>query len=224
MTGSQLAITLSLYIISLALALILSILKKKATGRSRIPIIIHVILFVFFIISKILSPLSFLSGYIFLIFFCSGIITGGYLFRSGASLILQAYFFLYLLSIVVFIYSPSLLVGMISLNATKTDKSASYHLAANFFLEEQRSLLNDSDTSVQYKITQQFGIFHKTLARDIRFGKRIDSLKVLSFNPEFAADLRGYLNIKSTNLAGPDSLDLHIKFNTHQDERIQKKK
>lgn len=225
MSGSQLSITLSIYITSMALALIFSILKKKDKGKYfKLLLSIHLTLLMFFIICKFSMPLYNYTGYVFLFFFCSGIITGGYIFRSHAPLSLRIYFSLYVLSIVVFIFSPSLLVKAISFRLEQNEKPNHYHLTSNYFLEEEASMLNISDTMVKYKVTRHFGVFHKTLARNISFGDRIDSLKILSFNPAIDTRLRGYIYRKSITFASVDSIDMHIIFNLTPDEIIQKKK
>lgn len=225
MTGSQISFTLSIYILSIAIALILSILKKNISGVSiKVALIIHASLFVILILSLIVLPTSGVCGYFLLFFFCSGIVTAGYFFRSRVHTALQAYFALYLLSIILFIYSPSFLVRLISLNMPETGKTDQFRLKENYFLEEQLLMMNINDSLVQYKITQHFGVFHKTLARDIRFGCRIDSLKVLSFDPATEANVRAYIMRNSVKFASIDSLDLNIRFNLNQNEPIHKNK
>ena len=184
---------------------------------------IHGVLFAFFLLAFLLIEKSLLPGYLFLFFFCSGIISGGYLLRSKAPLLLRFYFLLYIASILLFLYSPSMLVRAITLELNDIAQNDQFRLADNYYLEEEQLLMEVSDATVKYKITQHFGVFHKTLARDLRFGSRLDSLLILSFNPAKGADIRGYISSKSPKFEGIDSVELHAVFNSPSKEHILRK-
>ncbi len=224
MSGSQLIMAISLYITSMAFAVIISIVIKNNTAKKRkLPLLIHVVLFAFFLFAFLFMDQPLLPGYLFLFFFCSGIITGGYLIRSNAPLLLRFYFTLYISSILLFLYSPSMLIRAMTLKLDNIAQNDPFRLADNYYLEEEQMLMQVSDSMATYKITQHFGVFHKTLARDLRFGNRLDSIKILSFNPANGADIRGYISSKSPTFEGIDSIELHAVFNSPSKAQILRK-
>ena len=225
MSDFQLIITLTLYIVSMAFAVILSIVRKnKEQGKWKMAVLIHIALLSCFLIFKAFFDAPVLAGYVFLIFFCSGIISGGYLIRSKAPTLLRFYFILYIASIILFIASPSTLVKTITLRFENTSQKDKFNITGNYYLEEEQMLMQVSESMVKYKITQHFGVFHKTLVRNLRFGNRLDSILILSFNPAIGADIRGYIQSKSPTFEGIDSIDVHTIFKTPSKELIQRKK
>ena len=148
MTASQLTLTLSLYILSIAFALILSIIRfKKSIVSWKLVFIIHVLLFIVFLLLHYLFQAAMSSRYFFLFFFCTGIISGGYLLRTDAPLLLRIYFSIYIGSIIVFISSPSYLVRLISLSNNKPNEIQVYRLTGNYFLEEEQMMKNIPDSA-----------------------------------------------------------------------------
>ena len=224
MSTAQLTLTLSLYILSIALALILSIIRfKKSIVSWKLIFIIHVLLFIVFLLLHYLFQAAVSSRYFFLFFFCTGIISGGYLLRSDAPLLLRIYFSIYIGSIIVFISSPSYLVRAISLSNEKPNEIQVYRLTGNYFLEEEQMMKNIPDSAVTYKITQHFGVFHKTLSTNLRFGSRLDSIAIVSFDKLKGTRIVGFHSIKTPNFTRQDSLELFAVFHLQSKERIQKR-
>jgi hypothetical protein len=224
MLGSLLIIAITLYITSMAFALILSITgRNKNSAKWKTILIIHLTFFACFLIFKLLSGEKPIAGLTFLLFFCSGIIGSGYTIRSKAPTLLRIYFALYIASIFIFLTSPSSLIKIITMKVDKSNRKEQFHLSSNYYLEEEQMLMGVSDSLVKYKITQHFGVFHKTLTRDLRFGYRLDSIRILSFNPATGALLRGYSSSKSITFEVPDSVDLKAVFNSPAKEQIQRK-
>ncbi len=146
----------------------------------------------------------------------------GMILRSDALLPLKIYFSLYFLSILFFIISPSHLFQYISYSWRSNNLFQTFHLRNNYFLEEQQSLLNPAGDQLKYKVIQSFGIFHKTLARDIDFGHPLDSIRIISFNPLSVLTLRGYFSAKSATFETHDSLDITTLLKV-QTEKIFRK-
>ena len=224
MTATQLTLTLSLYILSVAFAFILSLIRfKNSIFNWKFIGIIHVLLFIVFFLFKYVFQANNSSRYFFLFFFCSGIIAGGYLLRSNAPLLVRIYFSLFIVSIFVFISSPSYLVRTISMTSIKSNATSFFRLEANYFLEEEQMMMNIPDSAVTYKITQHFGVFHKTLSTNLRFGSRLDSIKLVAFDKLKGARIRGFNSIKTPNFTQWDSLEQFAVFNLQSNIRIQKK-
>jgi len=91
-------------------------------------------------------------------------------------------------------------------------------------MEEEKSMLSVSDSTTTYKITRQFGIFHKTLARNISFGMRLDSIRLNNFDEEKGIDVRGYYIRKTDTFEACDSMDISVPFVASKNTIIQKRK
>jgi hypothetical protein len=223
MSNFQLIASLTLYILSVVAALVLTITaKKRGTGSLKGMLILHMFLVLLF-------AMLFLSGnrniYIhlsFLFFFCSGILLSGLLLRSEQSLFMKIYSALFLSSIIFFLISPSRTIRFITFSHTEHQVNR-WNIVSNYFLEEEQLLLAHADSTTSYKITRQFGVFHKTLARDISFGNRVDSIKVLEFNENQNAIIRGYINENSSIFGTCDSMDISVPFVASKNTIIQKR-
>ncbi len=223
MNNTLLVITISAYIFSIAACLILSIaLRYVPIIKLKLPLLIHAMLMLLFCVLYMINQESTLLHYLSLAFVCSGLIMAGMVLRSDALLPFKVYFSLYLFTIVIFIVSPSQLFKYISYSWKSNDLYKTFHIKGNYFLEEQQGMLNLADDQIKYKVIQSFGIFHKTLARDIDFGHRLDSIRIISFNHLNALILRGYFSAKANNVNSPDSLQITTYLGAHTKQIIHK--
>ncbi len=209
MNNTLLVITISAYIFSIAASLILSIaLRNVPIIKLKLPLLIHAMLMLLFCVLYLINHDSKLLHYLSLAFVCSGLIMAGMVIRSDAMLPFKIYFSLYFFSIIIFIVSPSQLFKYISYSWKSNDLFKTFHIEGNYFLEEQQGMLNLTDDQIKYKVIQSFGVFHKTLARDIDFNHRLDSIHIISFNHLNILILRGYFIAKSAQVNSPDSLEI----------------
>lgn len=223
MNNVLLIVAITAYIISIAFCLIFSIaFRHVVISKLKLPLLMHASLILVFCVIYMINSESTSLHYLMLAFVCSGLMMAGMILRSDALLPFKIYFSLYLLSILFFLISPSHLFRYISYSWRNDDLFQAFHLRNNYFLEEQQGMLNLSDEKTKYKVIQSFGVFHKTLARDIDFGQRIDSIRVVSFNPANTLILRGYFSAKSTTFETPDSLDITTTLNEQTEKIIRK--
>jgi len=197
MSVSLLIISIISYILSLILSLVLMIFSQRLSNRwKKTCIIFHTILFAAYLFSLLF--LQAFSGSLFLIFFCFGIVIAGMILRSRLHLFLKIYYSIFLFSIAVFLYSPSLLFSLLATQKFPVTKGAEFLLINNYYLIKEKSMLDVSNSFVRYKIARRTGKFNKTLQRNISFNHEIDSVRVLKFTDEKEAQLRGYfLNEKN---------------------------
>jgi hypothetical protein len=95
--------------------------------------------------------------------------------------------------------------------------SGVFRLDSRYYLEEEKRMLTRSDSLATYKITSRYGMFHKTIARNISFGQKLDSIKLLTFSKDQIANIRGYFNVNSPTF-GTDSIDVSVSLLQLQDE------
>lgn len=211
MTPGLLITVIIIYILSLVVSLVLMIFSKRFDQRWRK----WVVIFHFFLLIVYLFSLSFFkspSGIFFMIFFCFGISAAGLILRSNTNILLKIYYSLFLLSFLVFLYSPSLLFSLLTQQKFQEKKGNEFLLRENYFLIKQQSMLEISGELLKYKIIRRTGKFDKTLKRDISFRHEIDSLKVLKFEPETEVGMRGYFTTIHTVTDSMDVItDLKMK-------------
>jgi hypothetical protein len=223
MSNTQLIASLSLYILSVVAALVLTIAYKKGGAlQSRVLLSVHLLLFLVFLIFYLNGSRTIYIHYLFLLFFCSGILLSGLMIRSGSSLVLRLYPALYLSSIFFFLLSPSRTIRFITFSWDQSHHEK-WNLTSNYYFEEEKTMLSNADSLITYKVTRQYGVFHKTLARDISFGHRLDSIHLLSFNEEKGIRIRGYYIRKSDTFEACDSMDLSVPFVASKNTIIQKR-
>ncbi len=223
MNNILLVITITAYITSIAGCLILSIaLKNISLSKLKLPLFIHTILIVVFCVVYMFNNESAVLHYLMLAFVCSGLMLSGLVLRSGALIPFKIYFSIFLISIVFFLVSPSHLFRYISYSWRNNDLFQTFHLQSNYFLEEQQAMLNIADNQTKYKVIQSFGVFHKTLARDIDFGSRLDSVHIISFNQGNAVTLRGYFSKISATFENLDSVDIKSVLGEQTEKIIRK--
>lgn len=171
------------YILSIALAFAGSIFSRKIpTKYINITISIHVILLIICVtlfnrLGTIENPS--VINYLFLIFFCLGIASSGIIIRSDYPIYLKTYFLLFLISIPLFIVSPSRVLGFIITCDIHAIHRNRIQVKDNYFLVAQSENQEKSNRRVPYKLIREMGMFHRTMQRDIMIPEIYDSLHIM---------------------------------------------
>ena len=173
-----------------------------------------------FLISYLLSLIFFktVSGIAFLIFFCFGVAISGMILRSSLNLFLKLYYSIFLFSLIIFLYSPSLLFSLLAQQKLSDKKGTEFLLTGNYYLVKQQSMLDLSNKNVKYKIAKRSreGLI-KPCSVNISFHHEIDSVKVLKFDAAKDAALRGYF-VNGNNSV--DSIDILTDLKMHDENEI----
>jgi len=197
MTPVLILSTIIFFITSLVGCLILTLSSKKVSEKNLKPaIIVH---FVIGFLALLFTLLSSNIEKFNLAFFCSGLLLSGIILRKNYHLLLKIYFGLFLFLILFFVYSPSLLAYFISGNYSKVKSPQTINLKDNIYLAEQQSMLGLSNDFTTYKIYKKNGLYKKTLLRDIDFGGKIDSIRLINFTDDTLI-IKGFLNHRDTIL------------------------
>lgn len=195
------------------------IMSRKIDQRLRKGIVLfHLTLLIFYFLSLIFFKPE--SGFVFMIFFCFGVAAAGLITRSNSKLILKLYYSIFLLSILIFLYSPSLFISLLVQQKIPERKGNEFLLTENYFLVKQQSMLDIPGGKTKYKIIRRTGNFNKTLERDIPFHAMLDSAVMIRFENDTML-VRGYFK---TGML-PDSLDVSSDLKIENtDEIILKRK
>jgi len=207
LTPALLICALIFFILSVVAALVLMIISARIITLSiRIIIISHFVLLILTLLFFLFPSASGTGIYhwTFLLSVCCAIIVSGFLLLKKYHLAITGYFVIYLFTIPVFVYSPSLLVRLITLHYHSNESPGQFRIIENVFLEKQRPLFS-TESEVQFKLVRKYGIFYKTLERDLATGIIPDSVKALTYFPDSLLTIRIYF---SNKLNEPDSLEL----------------
>lgn len=208
--------SLFLFIISLIIGLALMIIGKNMSREKFLLLVsIHIIFLFAFIASLLLKKNSDVISYnyFFTAFICSGIILSGLSWRSNAPKTLRFYFSIFALTIPLFLVSPSILLNFILTMNFSRSNGPSFHLDKQYYLETQNTS-SVEDKKPHYKVILKRGLFHQTIKRDIVFGGKLDSIKVIDNNPGKNMNVRGYLSITTFVSIEVDSVDVLISLKT----------
>ncbi len=180
--------------------------------------IFHIVLFGVWLIIKNKDETIFNPGYsniVFLLFFCSGVFIAGMFLRSAYPLYLKIYFSAFLLSLAVFIISPSRVLGFIASGSLKAINPARFHVSENYFLvAQQETKLRSTDKSIKpFKLVREMGMFYKTLSRDVLLPETTDSVHLLQSNFDKLVTIRVYFDEASNS----DSVDMKINIGNGKD-------
>lgn len=197
MTPVLILSTIIFFITSLVGCLILTLSSKKVSEKNlKSAIIVHLVIglgaLLFLLLGSNIEKFN-------LAFFCSGLLLSGIILRKNYHLFFKIYFGLFLLLILFFVYSPSLLAYFISGNYSKVKSPQTINLKDNIYLAEQQSMLGLSNDFTTYKIYKKNGLYKKTLLRDIDFGGKIDSIQLINFTDDTLI-IKGFLNHRDTIL------------------------
>jgi hypothetical protein len=202
MGAIQLILTICLYIISIVLSLLLAITSRKFRDESiRMPLALHLVLAIFTVIFAFTFPGQPISEYLMLFAVCSGLSLSVWALKNQyLSLPVKLYLGAYLLTIGLFFWSPSLLFYSISGNYGIYRKEQQFNLKENYYLVEQQSMIKTIDLPVRYKVIQKFGIYNKTLARDLDFGNTLASAALVTLNDDTLIIEGQYINSQKTRI------------------------
>ncbi|MBK8874044.1 MAG: hypothetical protein IPN13_09035 [Bacteroidetes bacterium] len=218
MDPSLFILAITLYLVSMVATLVASFFEKHIPDRLvNTLIIFHWLVFIVWFLLRnpthtVEEPGN--SNYLFLTFFCSGILASGILLRKKYPIYLKGYFMLFLLSLPIFIVVPSRVLGFICSAQINAVSPPRIHLSENYYLVGQgSSKLPPEKGKEPFKLIREMGMFHKTLARDIMIPSPADSIILLEFKENENIFVRTYYH----GLSGPDSIDLNIILKSIKD-------
>lgn len=226
MSSALFILTITCYLLSLVATLTASFFARLIPGRLvNAAAIIHVLfLILYLVVPGQSNPLESAgwSNYLFISFFCSGILISGVLVRKAYHRIIKGYFLLYLLSALVFIFSPSRMLGFIASGHPDSFNPPRLHISDNYYLVGQDRSVNSDTSDTAFKLVREMGFFHKTLARNIMLPTAADSVRLLKYNQQQGMDIRVYYR----NQQQLDSMEMHVAFFIPRDssEIITRKK
>lgn len=218
-------LSIILFIASVIGGLVLVIIHKRMVREKFLFLgSLHLMLFLAWMASLLLkkdqegTPYN----YFLLVFLCSGILFSGLAWRSEVPNLIKYYFSIYIITIPMFIFSPSMLVNFLLTGRYTDSLGKRFELGQRYFLETQGTVMSD-DTLPHYKVIRVKGMFHETLQRDVVFGGKVDSVKVLQLEPGEMVEIRGYISKKSFVETQIDSSDLTLPLKKTKRNAIEYK-
>ena len=177
--------TIIFFILSLASSLILAIASPRLNPKILKGIIIfHLVLLIPVLFSYPADYGNHLQQFIILTFYCTALLSSGWVLRSKFHPVFKIYSSFYLIYSLLFFYFPSLLFYSMSGNIKRYPETIEFKVKDNYFLSGQHSLLNLDEGHTKFKLIQKLGLFNKTIYRDIDFGIKIDTVITLDFTPD----------------------------------------
>ena len=158
-------------------------------------------------------------NYFFTAFICSAIMISGMAWKSDISKWIKYYLSVFLLCIPLFIVSPSTLLNFILTTSFTGGNAESFLVTGRIYIERQNTVMGP-DSLPHYKVIEKKGLFHSTIERDLVFGGKLDSIKVLDLGDK-AATVRGYSSVKTFVSNRIDSVDLEISLAKYQRDNIE---
>jgi hypothetical protein len=219
-------IAIFLFIASVIGGLILVITNKKMRkDRFLLLSSLHGILLFAFIASVILkkgvtNQVHF--NYFLLIFICSGILISAVSWRTDIPKLFKYYFSLYLLTVPMFLISPSMLVNFLLTGKYTEATGPQFALGQRYFIQTQGTVMTD-DSVPHYKLIRLKGMFHETIQRDVVFGGKLDSVRVLQFDNNSMIEVRGYISKSNFVEVVLDSSDITLPLKKKKPHDIEYK-
>lgn len=204
-------LSLFIFILSVVGGLVL-MLTGRGMSKDRFMLLtsIHLIFLLAFIASIIIkNEGNSANNYFFMVFICSGVTLSGLAWRSEAQKLLKIYFSLFILTIPLFLLSPSTLMNFLLTMNLNNAGGREFHLRNEYYIEEQKST-RSSDEVPHYKLILKKGMFHKTVQRDIVFGGKLDSLRVLENEDNKYMLIRGFTSRITFVSSETDSIDVKV--------------
>lgn len=180
-----LVFTICLYLISLVISLLLGMTAKRFPGEKiRLPAAFHFIFLFLALGFLFILEKAQIGNYLLLLSVCSGTALAGWSLRNEwIRKPLRIYLASWLLLIPVFLWSPSRIFYAISGNYRQFRPEQQFNLQSNYYLVEQQSMLQEQKAT-RYKVIRKFGIYNKTLARDVDFGARLQSVQLIQLSDD----------------------------------------
>lgn len=199
---------LFIFIISVVVSLIVLIAGK---GIKNDKFLLFVTIHLLFLLAAIASIAiqkkeNGMGNFFFLFFICSGLLLCGLAWKSTVSKYFRYYFSIYALTIPIFLISPSLLMNFLLTASFTGTNEPLIALTGRYFLEKQNISRNKNERE-NYKLIKKKGVFHQTIQRDITFGNKLDSVKVIEFIEGKNLIVRGYTSVVTHVSTEIDSAD-----------------
>ncbi len=170
--------TLFFYLLSVVGCLLLFLFSRNIpSGTSRSIVITHFIIgigFLAFYLLKLNVP-----SWVYLIFWCTGVLMAGDVARKSFHKLIKAYFLLFLLTIPVFVVSPSRIISLVAGKGFGNPGEGRFRIVDNLYLVRTSDPV-DSLGKYRYKFIKEMGFFHKTIARGIPAPENIDSISLIN--------------------------------------------
>ena len=169
--------TLFFYLLSVVGCLLLFLFSKNISwSSSRSIVITHFIIGSGLIVMYLLELK--IHSWIYLSFYCSGILMAGDVARKSFHKVIKAYFLLFLLTIPVFIVSPSRIISLVAGKGFGNPREGRYRVVDNLYLVRTSDPIDSLGRS-KYKFIKEMGFFHRTIARGIPAPDKIDSITLI---------------------------------------------
>ncbi len=196
------------FIISVVVGLIVLIAGKGLKNEKFLLLVsIHIILLLAALASfAIKKHESGSANFFFMLFICSGLILSGLVWRSSVSKYFRYYFSVFVATIPLFLISPSILMNFLLTASLTGTNEPLMHLEGRYFLEKQNISRNKKDGEC-YKLILKKGMFHQTIQRDITFGNKLDSAKVIESIEGQYMVVRGFTSVVTHVSSDIDSSD-----------------
>jgi hypothetical protein len=177
------------YILGLVAALVMALAAPRLPLRFlKAGLALHFLLLSGFGISAVFFPPA--APALCLAACCGALVWAGAIWRTPVPLVLRLYFGLYLLTLPLFLYAPSKTVRLIAYQWSEAP-ARKFSLEGGLRLEPQEALI-DRPGPVRYKIVRDYGLFYRTLERDLDFGFAPDSVQTLRYEPDSLIVLRAW--------------------------------
>ncbi|MCC6385482.1 MAG: hypothetical protein LC117_02505 [Bacteroidia bacterium] len=188
MTYNFFITTVIIYLISLVTSLILMMVGTRIHQRVIHTIMIfHFLLLVIFLVSWLSETSGGESGkwidkhLVFLACICSGVMLSGYAIRMAVNVIIRVYFSLFILTLPVFVYSPSTLISSINFHDRSAIAGKPYPTGLEYYyIEKHNSVLANMEGVIEYKIVKQKNKIKRTIVRHIRLSCEPDNIRKFS--------------------------------------------
>ncbi len=200
------------FLVSLSAALLLLAgAKNIAPDRLKFFGLLHTMILLAFFASLAIGSHTHRFNYFFLAYICSGVLLSGLFIRSHFPLFIRIYFGLFTLTLGMFLISPSMLVNFLLTMSYSDSSGPKFSLGSKYYLESQTHV-NEKETNPQYKLILKRGLYKQTIERNIDFGGKLDSVKVLEINGSHSMIIRGYHSTLTFVSADSDSADVEVSL------------
>lgn len=161
-----------IYILSVVTGLVLMMVGARISKRViNTLMIFHFLLFAAFFVVWLSGndEQSFFNHhFLFLFSICTGVVLSGYMLRMVANILLRIYFSLFMLTLPVFVYSPSTLISAIAFYKKADLAGKPYATGMEYYyIERHNSMLANMEGVILYKIVKRHAGITKTIARHI---------------------------------------------------------
>jgi hypothetical protein len=169
--------TLFFYLLSIIASLIVFLFNRHVSiVFSKIIVTLHLITGIMVLL--LVFNESPITSWVSIFFWCSGIYLAGDIVRKSFPLALKAYFIAFLLTLPVFIVSPSRIIQLVAGKGFGKPGEGRIRIVENYFLVKTSEPL-DTNGFFRAKFIKEMGFFHKTMARDIPMPDKIDSTELI---------------------------------------------